>query len=99
MEVIKGPPGTLMKSIGTVSSSPLTVNFQVETVAPKFRFVVEKIPLPEPTNTRLELNGSITSAPAQWMALFTIHGKPFAFMVILLLPKRSFQFVPPLVLT
>ena len=59
------PPGTLRKSIGTVSSRPLTVNFQVDVVRPELRLLVEKIPFPDPTNTRSELKGSITSAPAQ----------------------------------
>src|SRR5881394_3764156 len=98
-EVTKSPPGTLMKLRGTVSSNPLTINFHVEVAAPELRFVVAKMPLPEPTNTRSELKGSISSAPAQWTALFTIQGKPLAFMAILLFAKRSFQFVPPFVLT
>src|SRR5664280_1310388 len=98
-EVRSGPPGTLQKSRGTVSSSPFTMNFQVESVRPELRFVVQKRPLPEPTKTRLGSKGSISMVPAQWIAALEIYGKPLGFMVNLLLAIRSFQVAPELVLT
>src|ERR1035437_3008585 len=89
-------------SSGTVSSRPRDWKAQIGDVAEMSS--VRKTPFPDVTQTLLGWDGSISSDPAQWMALPEIHAFPLGSMVLLVavmvaLVLVGVQFAPPSVET